>query len=145
MARRVVLLTDGNETRGSAIEAIRALVDAKVEVALWPLRYARRNEVFVEKVVAPPRARAGQPVSVRAVVVSTEDDVPATVRFTDEEGRGLASSDVRLRKGRNVFEIRKEFESQRLAGTHPYRSADQDRWILTAYPRRWRFSRSASF
>jgi uncharacterized membrane protein len=118
VGRRIVLLTDGIETRGGAEETVRDLVSpgSGVEVLVYPLRYKRPNEVLVEKVVAPPRARSGQPVPVRAVVVSTEDGVRATVRFTDEEGRGISSSDVTLRKGRNVYPITLQFEKQ---GLHP--------------------------
>jgi uncharacterized membrane protein len=114
VARRVVLLTDGNETRGSAESAVRDLRAAGVEVLVYPLRYKRSAEVLVEKVVAPPRARTGQPVPVRAVVVSTEDARPATVRFSDADGRGLATSEVTLRKGRNVYEVRQSFDNQGL-------------------------------
>jgi uncharacterized membrane protein len=119
-ARRVVLLTDGIQTRGAAEETVRDLKAAGVDVLVYPLRYKRPHEVLVEKVVAPPRARAGQPVTIRAVVVSTEEGVKAVVRFTDAEGRGIASNDVTLRKGRNVYEIRRQFESQ---GLHPIRAS----------------------
>ena len=116
-ARRIVLITDGNQTRGDAVEAIRELAASGVQVLVQPLRYDRPAEVLVEKVVAPPRARAGQPVSVRAVVVSTEDNREATVRFSDGEGRTLTSKTVTLRKGRNSFEVTREFTSQGLHST----------------------------
>jgi uncharacterized membrane protein len=113
-AARLVLLTDGNENRGEAAEAIRALAEAGVEVLVQPIRYDRPAEVLVEKVVAPPRARAGQPVSVRAVILSTEDGRPATLRFSDDQGRTLATREVTLRAGRNPFELRREFTAQGL-------------------------------
>ncbi len=114
-ARRVILLTDGNETRGDAEARAREMIASGIEVMVYPLRFQRRNEVLVEKVVAPHRARAGQPVEVRAVVRSTEDDQPAVVSFRDAAGRELAPpAEVRLEKGRKVYRIKQSFEEQGL-------------------------------
>ncbi|MCK6482077.1 MAG: glutamine amidotransferase, partial [Planctomycetes bacterium] len=117
-ARRVVLLTDGNETRGRAEDAVRDMVAAGVEVLVLPLRYEKRNEVLVRKVVAPPRARTGQPVAARAVVESTEDGVKAEVVFRDGEDREIARSAVTLDRGTRVFEVRRTLDR---AGLHEVR------------------------
>lgn len=119
-ARRVILLTDGNETRGDAASFVREMAESGVEVMVYPLRFQRRNEVLVEKVIAPHRARAGQPVEIRAVVSSTEDDQPAVVAFRDAEGREISRSEVTLEKGRKVFRIKNSFEEQ---GLHLVRAA----------------------
>lgn len=113
-ARRVILVTDGNETRGDAAAAVRDLVASGVEVLVYPLRFRRLHEVLVDKVVAPPRARSGQPVPVRVVVESTEDDVEAELRFTDERDQVLSTEKVTLRKGRNAWEVKRQFDTQGL-------------------------------
>ena len=53
------------ETRGNITEAVRTLEASGIEVDVYPLRYNRRHEVLVEKVVAPRRTTTDRPVSVR--------------------------------------------------------------------------------
>ncbi len=107
-ARRIVLATDGNQTRGDAIETIRALLADGVDVQLVPVRYRRDREVHVEKLVAPASATKGQRIPIRAVIHSTHTDVPARIRFF-VEGEEVLSRDVTLDEGRNVFEIGHQF------------------------------------
>lgn len=108
-ARRVVLLTDGNETRGDAIEEVRTLLAEGVDVQVVPLEYEREREVHVEKLVAPAQAPQGEPVPIRLLVHSTHEDVPARVRFFVDE-QEIFSEDVTLAKGRNPFQIGQPFE-----------------------------------
>ncbi len=117
-ARRVVLVTDGNETRGRAEDAVRDMVASGVEVLVLPVRYERRNEVLVRKVVAPPRARVGQPVATRAVVESTEDGVEAEIVFRDGRDREINRSAVTLDRGTRVFELKRTLDE---AGLHEVR------------------------
>ncbi len=113
-ARRIVLVTDGNETRGDAVAAVRDLVADGVDVQFFPLRYERDHEVYVEKLVAPASSPRNLPVPVRSVVWSTHDDVPARIRFL-VEGVEVAARDEILKKGRNVYEVGPVFSG---AGFH---------------------------
>ncbi|HRQ75694.1 MAG TPA: VWA domain-containing protein [Phycisphaerales bacterium] len=87
--RRIVLITDGNETIGSAIDAVREAAaggrtDATARttsttIDVVPIEYRVQGDVQVARVEAPPAARPGQTVTVRMVIESTN---AATGRLT---------------------------------------------------------------
>ena len=90
-SRRIVLLTDGSETAGDAIAAARqaaaggrpqratggsgptsaAFRQAAVPIDVIPITYSVRGDVQVLRVEAPPRAQAGQTITVRIVLEAT--------------------------------------------------------------------------
>ena len=69
-ARRVVLLTDGNDTAAHALEAARELARAGVDLITVPLRNGDAPEVLVENVEAPRRLKAGEPFDLVARIRS---------------------------------------------------------------------------
>ncbi len=77
-AKRIVVLTDGNENLGDAGEQARALADDGVGIDVVPVRYEKRGEVIVEKIAAPTNVREGQPFDLRVIVTNTK-------RPTDED------------------------------------------------------------
>ena len=73
-ARRLVLMTDGNETTGRAIEAARHAVgiDGRpIPIDVLPLPYRAIQDVQIERLDVPPAARPGQAITVRIVVNAT--------------------------------------------------------------------------
>lgn len=109
-ARGVVLLSDGNETRGNALAAVKELLAEGTEVTVVPVRYERPNEVWVEKVVAPSVSAENAPVGIRVVVQSTDEGVKGRLRCL-VDGQEVHAEDVVLRKDRTVFELRLPFAS----------------------------------
>ena len=103
-ARRIVLVTDGNETRGEAAAVVRDLVADRVDVQVVPVRYERPREVLVEKLVAPSSAGSVAPIRVVAVVQSTIEGVRARLRFLVDDAEVMAQ-DVTLKRGTNPFEM----------------------------------------
>ncbi len=64
-AKRIVLMSDGNDNMGDLInEARRAAADGVV-IDVNPLWYNLRNEVYFDKMVAPASAEAGEIVPIR--------------------------------------------------------------------------------
>ncbi len=93
-ARRLVLVSDGNQTAGDALEAVRRatgtldentqVVDADdqqltIPIDVLPIAYNISNDVQIVRVEAPPQAQAGQTVTVRVVLEATQ---PTTGRLT---------------------------------------------------------------
>ena len=100
-ARRLVLLTDGNENQGEAARQADLLAAAGVE--LWAVALPGRSgpEVRAERLVAPGRVREGQVVELRGTVWANQP-ADATVRLL-ADGTPVAEQSVRLQAGFNNF------------------------------------------
>ncbi len=68
---RIVLFTDGNQTRGDALSEARLARAAGTPIDVVPLRYRVESEVVVESVDAPAIAPAKAPVIIRVSIRST--------------------------------------------------------------------------
>src|SRR5215510_12551543 len=103
-ARRLVLLSDGNENVGSAAEA--ALIARSLDVQLFSLplgRPAQEPEVRVDKLIVPAQVQGGMPYRVEAVVVSTLE-TPATLELL-RDGTLVERLEVTLQPGKNRYQF----------------------------------------
>lgn len=98
--RRLVLISDGNQTSGDALAAASELAADGVPVDVVPLAYGVKNEVIVESVDAPPQAASGSTVRVRVVLDST-DGASGTLELM-YEGRPLDINGAVPGTGRRV-------------------------------------------
>lgn len=117
--RRMVLFSDGNETKGSAFEEAKLAQAAGVEVDTVPILVQGGNEVRIREVASPNRANAGEPFQVR-VAVSADQDCEGTLQLyqrTREGRRMMPPTNVTLRKGENVFLLPQELTA---AGFYEY-------------------------
>ncbi len=71
-AYRILMISDGNETVGSVLEAAEAAKAAGVPIDVLPVVYAFDSEVVVDQVVAPAMARLGETVNVKVVIDATK-------------------------------------------------------------------------
>lgn len=71
-AYRMLMITDGNETVGSVLEAAEAAKAAGVPIDVLPVVYAFDSEVVVDQVIAPPTARLGETVNVKVAIDATK-------------------------------------------------------------------------
>src|SRR5947209_4268096 len=71
-ARRIVLVSDGNENRGNALEQALAAKALGVQIDAVPLEYHYDREVLVEKVSIPPDVKKGETVDINVVVRASE-------------------------------------------------------------------------
>ncbi len=77
-ARRIVVLSDGEENRGDATAAARETAAAGVVVDAVPIFTPPQNGVLVDDVVAPPDVSRGEAFEVRAIIHASAP-VQATV------------------------------------------------------------------
>ncbi len=115
-AKRVVVVSDGNENLGNALEQARGMSEAGVSIDVLPIRFPTKAEVAIEKVTIPSDVRKGQPFDLRVVVNNTtqptEND-PGIVRGklvvtkkTDDQPSVLSEDIVELLPGKRVFSLR---------------------------------------
>ena len=69
-AHRILLVSDGNETTGSLLEAADRAAEAGIPIDVLPVRYERTGEVMVERLIAPADIRPGDAVDLRVVLRS---------------------------------------------------------------------------
>ena len=117
--KRIVVYSDGNETRGSALEEVKLAEAAGVAVDVAPLRIRGANEVRLRELSVPGRVNAGEPFQAR-VVVRADQDCEAKVRLfqrTEKGKRLLCEQDVALQEGDNSFLLPQELDA---AGFYEY-------------------------
>ncbi len=107
---RVVLLSDGNQTAG---DAVKAALNAGVDVSTVPLSTRADPEVQVAAVNVPAQVLQGEPFNVEVVVDSNHDDEGDIEVF-----RGplkVVSERRKIKKGENRFIFRQTIDADRLA------------------------------
>ncbi len=99
-SRRIVLLSDGAETSGSATEMVGRVRATGVEVSVVPIGQAAQNEVAVDLVSSLSTVPDGQEQEIRVVLKSTSDRA-VTVTLADN-GVPLGKQDTQLKPGPNM-------------------------------------------
>jgi uncharacterized membrane protein len=64
-AKRIVLISDGNETASKALAEASAIRDAGAVIDIVPIDYDHQEEVIVERLIAPAEARKGQTIDLK--------------------------------------------------------------------------------
>jgi Ca-activated chloride channel family protein len=114
--KRVVLLTDGNETQGSLHDA--ALVAQSLGVEVWSVPIGgdqRPLDVQVDRVMVPERVNVSEPFEVRVVLSSQQAVSGQLLVFRDQTLMG--ERQIELRRGKNAFMFRETLEDP---GLHRY-------------------------
>lgn len=110
-ARRIVLISDGNETAGSLLRAAEQARAVGIPVDVLPVEFDFREEVIVEDVQVPSGVRVGETVALRVVLTTT---TPVVGRLSVSENGQVIDLDpdpaqtgtlVRLDAGRHVLSV----------------------------------------
>ena len=119
-AKRVVMVTDGNENLGDAREIAAMISDRGISIYIVPITLRRRAEVAVEKVVVMSDARKGQPFDVRVVLNNltqpssdNSGEVSGTLILERRTGTHVDTSPpqrVVLPPGKKVFKLAQEVD-----------------------------------
>ena len=123
-SKRVVLVSDGDENLGDALEQAHTLAGAGVGIDVVPVHYPRGGEVIVERVSVPGAIREGQPFDLRVVLTNTReagegDSGVARGRLAiwrRSEGRSdlVGESEIELPpgpQGKRAFNVQQELEA----------------------------------
>jgi uncharacterized membrane protein len=127
-ARRMVLISDGNENVGDVLEEARRVGTAGIPIDVVPIQYEHANEIVFEQLKAPPTANAEETINLQMILRSQQ---PATGKILlwhneqlvdlDEKGPG-AGYPVSLNTGPNRYVIPVPL---RVAGAHRFRAEFQ--------------------
>lgn len=129
-AKRVVIVSDGNENLGDVMQQAQSLTAAGVGIDVVPVRYEHRGEVVVERVMLPGNIRRGQPFDLKVVVSNVrqpgaDDPGVVTGKLTIRKRLGdqsivVSEDKVSLPPGKRVFTVRQEMDA---AGFFTYDAA----------------------
>ncbi len=118
-AKRIVIVTDGNQNMGDALEQARAVANAGVSIDVMPVPLERQSEVSVEKVALPADVRRGQPFELRVVLDNSPPldgggkEVAGQIRIVRKAGdreETLAEAPITVEPGKRVFTLREEID-----------------------------------
>jgi uncharacterized membrane protein/Mg-chelatase subunit ChlD len=126
-ARRLVVLSDGNENMGAALEEADQYAAAGVPVDVMPIRYRHENEVIFERLSAPPTAKSEETINLQMILRSQADEPTAgkILLYHNEHlvdldpGRPGAGYPVVLEPGPNRLQ---RAVPLRVAGAHRFRA-----------------------
>lgn len=113
-AKRVVVITDGVETLGSASATAKRMAESGIGIDVVPIDLAAKSEILVEKVDLPTDIRQGQPFETRVVVQRYQEgdrNEPVegrlrVVRSVGPREQVLLDTPQTLDRDVNVFPIR---------------------------------------
>jgi uncharacterized membrane protein len=119
-SKRIVIISDGNQNIGNAVEQAQGLTQAGVGVDVLPIRYKTRAEIILERVAIPGDVRRDQPFDLRVVATNTATPRPgdsgevsgrlALSRTAGGRTEVLSDEPVTLPPGKKVFSIRQNIE-----------------------------------
>lgn len=117
-SRRIIVLSDGEETRGDAAAQVLLTAGEDLTIATHTLPSLTGPDVLVEDVLLPPRVDEGAPYDVR-IVARTNTPVDATLRLYRNE-QYLGERKVHLEPGSaEVLPIRQQADA---TGLYRYRA-----------------------
>jgi uncharacterized membrane protein len=113
-ARRVVILSDGNENIGDSLTIAQSMSDDGTGIDVFTVELSAISEVSVDKVVIPPNIRKGQEFETMVVlsndVKGEGDDSEKTVtgklrltRKTAQSEELVAEQSITLKPGKNII------------------------------------------
>ncbi len=106
---QIVMLTDGRQTVGDAIQAAAA---SKMPISVIPLPVRMEPEVQVAEAVAPAEVRQGEPFYVEAILSSNHDDEGFLDVFRGDILVSNAEKPIKIREGENRFRFRQSIEQE---------------------------------
>lgn len=100
-AKRIVLLSDGNENQGDAREAARRARTEGADIYPVSLKSDRAAEPLVESLVVPQEVKFGESFLVRIVAWSPRETTGRVSLYRD--GEFVGAEPVKIKPGKNVF------------------------------------------
>ncbi len=111
-ARRIVIVSDGNENLGDAYGLARAMSEDGIGIDVIPVELLAKNEIEVEKVVLPTEIRKDEKFDARVVInydsidEGSDNKTTGKILITQKTREGtekIAEEPVTLTPGKNVF------------------------------------------
>ncbi|MFO1065067.1 MAG: VWA domain-containing protein [Pirellulales bacterium] len=107
---RIIVLSDGRQTKGDAVQAAAA---AKIPINTVPLPTRDEPEVQVAEVTAPAQVRQGEPFYVEITIASNHDDEGYIDIYRGDILESRDEKPIPIRKGETKFRYRQTVEDEK--------------------------------
>ena len=119
-ARRVVIVSDGNENLGDALSLAQSMAEDGIGIDVVPVELSAKSEIAVEKIVLPSDLRKGQAFEAR-IVINNQTDTPdesvqpatGKLRLTmgsSQSNELIAEQQITLQPGKNIHGFKHQLE-----------------------------------
>ena len=119
-ARRVVIVSDGNENLGDALSLAQSMAEDGIGIDVVPVELSAKSEIAVEKIVLPSDLRKGQAFEARIVInnqtdLTDESAEPVTGKLrlsmgTARSSELIAEQQISLQPGKNIHGFKHQLE-----------------------------------
>ena len=100
-AKRIVLITDGEENKGDLLKSIPVIKKENIDLKVYKVDNAIGDEAYVEEVKVPDNISMGEEFSVITKIQSNVQTKAKLTRFSGRDKKG--EQEVQLEKGSNTF------------------------------------------
>lgn len=127
LATRLVVMTDGNETKGSAMDSLIRLESERLEIDVVPMTAQTESDAAMESFETPAAAFAGEMLDF-SVTIESNTATAARLVFSvnDEE---FSRQEINLAPGENVFNYEYPAASEGLAKFEAALELDNDAFL----------------
>ncbi|MDN7241407.1 VWA domain-containing protein [Planococcus sp. N028] len=101
LATRIVLLTDGNETKGSAIESLERLQSSRLQVDVLQIEQKATSDAAISRFETPASAFLGE-AQTFSLEIEADADTAAKLIFSVND-RDFDEKEIQLVSGKNAF------------------------------------------
>ena len=100
-SKKIILLSDGNETEGDFRATIDSLKKKEIEVDILPFLSFGQEETLLEDLILPPRVKEGEEFKIKVIAQSLQKNSAVLKLYCNNEL--LGKEGVKLEEGQNVF------------------------------------------
>lgn len=112
LAARLVLMSDGNETRSSALESMDRINGERVTIDVFPVEPPAGNEAALTEFTTPAQAISGEELDFTMVVEADQQGEGEIILSANDEE--IERIPVTLEEGRNILSHKYEVQSEGL-------------------------------
>ncbi len=129
---RIVLLSDGQETTGQAVNAAKSLASLQIPIDVWFVPpQTPTADVAVDTFTLPPVLYLGQAFDAETEIVSSLETT-ATLRLL-QGSQVIAEREVELTQGSNIFSFEQVADREGIVGLTLEVDAPEDTFLLNNY------------
>ena len=108
--KRLVILSDGNENLGNALESVSAAKSLGVTVDVVPMGITRKGDVSIQNIMLPNQLKKDQPFELK-IHAKSDRDTTGTIRLYRNQ-EYLGEQKVELNTGKNLFVLPQNLPGQ---------------------------------